>query len=63
MSEEIDDGITYFTKDEWELVTSCGAYNEYDGSAYWVLQGKKTELDAFYTDPPASDCTVVFYGK
>lgn len=60
--EEDNDGVQYMTTEEWRAALSCGAYNEYDGSAYWVIGGVEQLFDGF--DPPPSGATGVnFYGK
>lgn len=57
-----DDGFSIFTVEEWESALSSGAYNEFDGSAYWVVDDEETEFDGF-GEMPERATHVHFYGK
>lgn len=61
--DQTEDGADIFTIEAWRDVLKSGGINEYDGSAFWVVDGRETGICAF-TGPPLDGATGVhFYGK
>jgi hypothetical protein len=59
--EEEGFGPELFTLEEWMDPMTSMCFNEYDGSAYWMKNGRYSNDSAFHTEP--LDATgVIFFG-
>lgn len=59
---EVDEFADVFTVEEWKASVNEGFFTDYDGSGYWVKDGKSSRDEVFST--PSLDAThVAWYNK
>jgi hypothetical protein len=51
-----------FTVEDWESSVNEGLFIDYDGSGYWVKDGKESRDEVFST-PPLDATHVAWYNK
>jgi hypothetical protein len=59
---EVYEFADVFTVEEWESSVNEGFFIDYDGSGYWVKDGKSSRDEVFST-PPLDATHVAWYNK
>ncbi len=60
--EDVSDYADIFTVKEWEEAVEEGWFGDYDGSGYWVKDGKECG-DEVFSSPPLDATHVAWYNK
>ena len=61
-SGEVYKFAAVFTVEDWESAVNEGLFIDYDGSGYWVKDGKSSRDEVFST-PPLDATHVAWYNK